>query len=347
MLVCDMKPLEPHIAVRAVEPVVAGLEELGHDVDRILAAAPISREQLADADGRVPHRTMMALWRVASELTGDEDLGVHVAFAAPVASFAVHGYALLSSPTLREAYRRGCRYQRLIHEATNLEFDEGPEEGVLHHSLPGGRAVPRQPAEFLATVWVRLGRLVVGSDWRPTLVCFAHPEPEGPVEHARVFAAPIRFASGRTAVTIANAVLDAPNPRSDEGLVGVLDDYATSLLALAPQRPTVAGRVGVRLTAAFQGGDLPTAEQVARELNMSVRSLHRGLEVDDTTFRELVAQLRHERSAALLADPRYSITEIGYLLGFSEISSFYRAFKRWTDRTPAEFRAHALGTDSD
>jgi AraC-like DNA-binding protein len=340
-----MKPLEPHITVRAVEPVVAGLDELGHDVDTILAAAPVSREQLSDADGRVPHRTMMTLWRAASELTGDADLGIHVALAAPVASFAVHGYALLSSPTLREAYRRGCRYQRLIHEATNLEFDEGPEEGVLHHSLPGGRAVPRQPAEFLASVWVRFGRLVVGNDWNPTLVCFAHPEPEDTSEHARVFGAPVRFTSGRTAVTVPNDVLDAPNPGGDEGLVGVLDDYAHGLLASAPERPSVAGRVGALLTAAFRGGDLPTAEQVARELNMSVRSLHRGLEADDTTFRELVDQLRHERSAALLADPRYSITEIGYLLGFSEISSFYRAFKRWTGRTPADYRSRALHDD--
>ena len=345
MLARVMKPLEPHITVRAIEPVVAGLETLGHEVDAILARAPIAREQLADADGRVPHRTMMALWQVASEFSGDEYLGIHVAGAAPVASFAVHGYALLSSPTLREAYRRGCRYQRLIHEATNLEFDEGPDEGVLHHSLPGGRAVPRQPAEFLAAVWVRLGRLVVDSDWTPTLVCFAHPEPDDTSEHARLFGSPVRFNSGRTSVQVPNTILDSPNPRSDEGLVGVLDDYAKSLLALAPDRPSIAGRVGALLTAAFQGGGIPTAEQAARELNMSVRSLHRGLEVEATTYRELVDQLRHERSAALLADSRYSIAEIGYLLGFSEISSFYRAFKRWTDQTPAEFRARALDNE--
>jgi hypothetical protein len=154
-----MKSLEPQITVRAVQPVIAGLEVLAYDVDAVLAAAPISYEQLEDTDGRIPHRTMMALWQAAAELSGDPDVGIHVAEAAPVASFAVHADALLSSPTLREAYRRGCRYQRLIHETTNLEFDEGPAEGVLHHSLPGGLAVPRHPPEFLATVWVRLGSL--------------------------------------------------------------------------------------------------------------------------------------------------------------------------------------------
>jgi len=334
-----MKPLEPRITVRAVQPVVAGLEALGQDVDAILARAPIRRDELQNADGRIPHGTMMEMWRSAVELTGDDNLGLHVAIAAPLASFTVHAYALLSSPNLREAYRRGCRYQRLIHEATNLEFTEGPREGVLRHSLPGGRTVPRHPAEFLATVWLRFGRLITGSDWAPNAVYFAHVEPGDTSEHARFFDAPIRFASGRTAVHVPNSILDAENPRRDEGLLAVLDEYAASLLAVAPESPSVAGMVGERLSAAFQGGEAPTAGQVAGELHMSVRSLHRGLKAEGTTYRELVDQLRHERSAVLLADPRYSIAETGSRLGFSEISSFYRAFKRWTGQTPAEFRA--------
>jgi AraC-like DNA-binding protein len=336
-----MRGLEPHITVRAVQPVVAGLEELGHDADSFLDRAPIRRDELTNADGRVPHRAMMALWEAAVEETGDASLGIHVAEAAPVASFGVHAYALLSSPSLREAYRRGCRYQRLIHEATTLEFEEGASDGILHHSLPGGRPVPRHPAEFLVTVWVRLGRLVAGTDWTPSLVSFAHSEPGDISEHARVFGAPIRFASVRTALHVPNAVLDTPNPRADEGLADLLDDHATLLLARVPHSPTVAGRVGALLAAAFAGCDVPTAEHVARDLALSVRSLHRGLREEGTTFRELLDRLRHERSAELLADPRLSIAEIGYLLGFAEISSFYRAFKRWSGQTPAEFRAHA------
>ncbi|MGH7496123.1 MAG: AraC family transcriptional regulator ligand-binding domain-containing protein [bacterium] len=71
----------------------------------------MSRTLLQDADGRVPHSAMMTFWSRALLLTGDEHLGIHLAEAAPMRSFEVHAYAMLSSSTLREALRRACRYQ--------------------------------------------------------------------------------------------------------------------------------------------------------------------------------------------------------------------------------------------
>src|ERR1700741_4205321 len=103
---------------------MAGLEALGPRTAGLLAEAGIARAALADPDGAMPRGAMTRLWDAARALTGGDHLGLQVAEAAPVASFELHGYALLSSPTLREAYRRGCRYQRLIHEVTRLTFEE-------------------------------------------------------------------------------------------------------------------------------------------------------------------------------------------------------------------------------
>jgi AraC-like DNA-binding protein len=71
---------------------------------------------------------------------------------------------------------------------------------------------------------------------------------------------------------------------------------------------------------------------------MSVRSLGRGLAAEGTSYRELLDQLRRETAARHLADDRVAIAEVAFLLGFADLSAFYRAFKRWTGRTPAEFR---------
>lgn len=335
-----MTTFEPFLTVRALQPVVSALEALGHPAESILRAARIDRRVLDDAEGRVPQRAMGALWEHARALTGDDHLGIHLAEAAPIRSFEVHAYAMLSSPTLRDAYQRACRYQRLIHEVTDLTLEEGKQEGVLRHALPGGRPVSRHPAEFLATLWVRLGRLVTGDDWASAQVEFAHAAPSQSSEHARVFRAPVRFSSARTALHVPNKILDATNPRADAGLAGVLDRYAATLLEHLPRRATLSDRVRARLLEAL-GGETPTAEQAARDLNMSVRTLHRALRSEKTTFRVLVDQLRQERAVAFLANPRCSIAEVGFLLGFSELSSFYRAFKRWTGRTPADFRANA------
>ena len=88
----------------------------------MLSAAGIPASILGDPNARVPQPAMTALWRHALETTGDEYLGIHLAEAAPLRSFEVHGHAMLSSPTLRDAYRRACRYQRLIHEVTDLSL---------------------------------------------------------------------------------------------------------------------------------------------------------------------------------------------------------------------------------
>jgi AraC-like DNA-binding protein len=336
---------EPFITVRAVQPVVAAIESLGYDADKMLAICGIARPILDDADGRIPHRAMMQFWQEALTITADDHLGIHLAEAAPIDALGVHAYAALSSPTLSEAYRRACRYQRLIHEATDLQYDEEGDEGVLHHALPGGRSVPRHPAEFLVTLWVRLGRLVTGDDWSPLLVCFAHDAPPDTAEYERVFHAPIQFASGRTAIHVDNQILAAPNRRADLGLIRVLDDYAERLLEQMPRDATLSERVRHQLMADLKGG-VPTAEEIAQELHMSVRSLHRNLKQEGVTFRQLLSQLRHERAATYLADPQVSIAEVAFLLGFNELSSFYRAFKRWTGTTPAEFRAAALPRSS-
>ena len=336
-----MRNWEPYITVRAVQPVVAALEALGQEVDDLLKESRISRAILQDADGRVPHSAMMLLWEHARVVTDDDYLGIHLAEAAPIRSFEVHSYALLSSATLRDAYRRACRYQRLIHETTNLTFEEGPIEGVLQHALPGGRSVPQHAAEFLATLWVRFGRLVTCDDWAPRLVCFAHPAPKDTSEHARVFRAQLRFSSGRTAMHVSNRVVDMPNPSADENLVSLLDRYAGGLLKQFPREASLAERVRVWLSEELSGGT-PSVSSAARALYISVRTLHRGLQSEGTCFRELLDQLRQERAAALLANQRCSVAEVGFLLGFAELSSFSRAFKRWTGKTPAEFREEAL-----
>lgn len=336
-----MKNSEPHLTVRAALPVVAAFEALGHDADAVLQEAEIARSVLQDPEGRVPHSSMMKFWQCASELTGDDALGIHLAEAAPIKSFEVHAYALLASASLREAYRRACRYQRLIHEATDLSLVEGKGEAVLRHALPGGRSAPRQPAEFLATLWVRVGRMVSGVDWNPNLVCFAHEEPHDTSEHARVFRAPLRFASGVTAMHVADSVLDAPNPNADANLARLLDRYAEGLLQQAPRFTNFSERVRSALRKELSGG-APTVAAIAKALHVSQRSLHRNLQSEGTSFRELLEQLRHERAAALLSNPSCSVAEVGFLLGFSELSSFSRAFKRWAGLSPIEFRAKTL-----
>lgn len=331
----------PYITARAVAPVIAGLEALGHDTSPLMRQSGFGRAFLRNPEEHLPHTTMMQLWERAAVLSGDDCIGIHVAEAVPVRSFEVHGYALLSSRTLREAYQRACRYQRLIHQVTDLRFEEKKSAGLLKHSMPGGVAVPRQPAEFLATVWVRFGRLITGSEWTPLNVCFPHRKPKSIVEHTRIFGRHLLFACAALELHVENTILDARNPRADEALAVVLDRYAVSLAGESQPAHSLADRVRARISETLKG-TAPEAGEIADSLNMSVRTLHRGLKSENVSFGMLLDSLRHERAISLLARESCSIVEVCFLLGFSEISSFYRAFKRWTGQTPSDFRSVAL-----
>lgn len=337
-----MSSVEPGLAVRAVQAVAAGLSALGHDAAAILRKVGVDLSELVDPEARIPHAAAMQFWDTAVEHTGDDTLALHVADAAPIESFDVHAYAVLSSATVRDAFERACRYQRLIHDTTRLTLETEDGHVTLRHALPGGIPVPRQSAEFLLMAQVRLGRLASGGGWSPREVRFAHRRPANTDEHERLLGAPLRFDAGENALVSAVRDIEIPNPKADPGLLTVLDRYADGILRDLSQIHTCAERVRAHLPRVLCNG-APTAASVARALGMSPRTLNRRLSEEQTTFAEILDHYRRERAATLLDGDRASIAEVAFLLGFSELSAFYRAFKRWTGSTPGQYRKRAGG----
>jgi AraC-like DNA-binding protein len=329
---------EPYLTSLAIRPLVSGLRALGHDPGPILRASDIDDAILSDPDARVPMSTAIGFLYQAAASTGDTNLGLHLAEHAALDSIDVHFYAMLASPTLGDAYRRMGRYQRLIHETARVELEVDGPRAELRHRMPGGTTVPRLSAEFVLTAWVRIGRLVTGTDWAPTEVRFGHPAPADDREYRRFFRAPVYFSMGQNTLVLPTDLLDSPCVRADPGLVALLDRYVSDRIEQAPRTCSLADRVRNALAEALNGGDIH-ASRIASRLKMSVRTLHRALADEGTSFGGILAALRTEMAGRFLADHRISIAEVAFLLGFSELSSFHRAFKRWTGQTPAEFRA--------
>lgn len=200
-------------------------------------------------------------------------------------------------------------------------------------------AAPRQTAELLLAAWVRIGRVATSSSWSPAEVRFAHRPPCDAREHERFFGAPPRFASAENALVLPAALLDLPCRSTDASLLSLLDRYATDRLD-GRHAATFAERARAALSEELQVGHV-TAHALATRLKVSVRTLHRALAAEDTSYRRLLDQFRLEIAVRHLRDDRMSVAEVAFLVGFSELSAFHRAFKRWTGRTPATFRAEA------
>lgn len=330
-----MKP-EPGLAHRALWPVVDGLRALGHDTDAILRHANLTVD-FDDPDRRIPHAAAVALWDRAVAVTGDPDIGMHVAERASLASFDIHAYLMRASTTIEEAYRRMCRYQRLIHDVNVVDLSIRGDSAKLKHCLPGGRTAPRQTAEFLLTAWVRIGRELTGIAWTPLEARFAHPAPEVTAEHARVFGSAVRFRCGENALVFPAGLLGLPCREADPGLAAVLTRQADATLKTLPEVTTWSGRLRAALAEELDGGN-PSIANVAAKLATSPRTLQRGLANEGTTFGEVLEALRFELAKNYLADARLPVARIAFLLGYSEAASFHRMFRRFSGRTPASFR---------
>lgn len=329
------------VSTRAVAPVVAGLKAAGADVQRALEIAELTLDEVSDAQGRVPHERVVRLWSAAAEMTGDADLGLRIAAMIPPGNFGVSEFAFRKSANLREGIARISRYFRLGHDVARMDGEISGDHYVYEHTLPGARSLPRAATDFVLSCAHLIIQDAVAEPVALAEVWLDYAEPTDTAALQERFRAPLKFRSGKRALVFSVEDLEMPLRDSEPGLCGVLDAHAQQLLASLPPVGTFSDRVRELLASQLAGGDA-TAQDVARTLKMSVRTLHRRLVEEGTTHKKLLEDLRRELAGTYLSEQAIGISEVAYLLGFSEPSAFHRAFRRWTGKTPAEFRSARL-----
>jgi AraC-like DNA-binding protein len=171
-------------------------------------------------------------------------------------------------------------------------------------------------------------------------VHFAHPEPASITEHLRVFGAPVLFGCPMTAFVIDRELLERQVPAADPRLYGILKRYLDRVLEEMPPEDDLIAAARRSIGELMRDGD-PTLARVAKSLAMSPRTLERRLNERGLRFKALVADTRRRFAINYLRDPGHTLTEIAFLLGYSEVSAFNRAFKRWTGQSPMVYRRQA------
>jgi len=183
---------------------------------------------------------------------------------------------------------------------------------------------------------VRSCRNRLNREFSPLLVQLQRPQPTDPAPWQAVFRAPLQFDADESLLRFPRAAfeqrLDDGNPELAEHNETVLRRSLEQL-----QAASCSERVRSCLEAQLPDGE-PSAERIAQTLHLSLRSLQRHLAEEGTSYEALLGETRHALALRHMRDPRCSISEIAYLLGFSDSSSFGRAFKRWTGQTPSQYR---------
>jgi AraC-like DNA-binding protein len=191
--------------------------------------------------------------------------------------------------------------------------------------------------ESAAVVGLRIVQQLAGASWRPQRVVFGHPRPRDTAEHARIFDCPVSFGGDEhLRLEFDAGDLERPVPGADRSLLPIVEQHLDKLLERLSGASLVQD-VRTALAEMLCDGS-PNLRAVAKRLGMSVRTLQRRLEEHDVVFRDLVQEVRRELAERYLAERDANLTEVAFLLGYSELSSFDRAFRRWTGSTPVARR---------
>jgi AraC-like DNA-binding protein len=309
--------------------IVQALELGGVDCARLFAELGLDYAALSDPDARFPQDAMTRLWQRAVALSGNPAIGLNMAQVVRPASFHVVGYALMSSLV---------RYQRIIGEGADLSFLPQPDGYALTLAIHGDRLPPaRQSAEASLAYCLALCRWMTGKPIRPREIRLQGPPPADLAPYQQVFQAPLRFNAEHYGLIFERGDLEAPLPSANEALAQLHDRFAGDYLArFCGSRVTHQARQ--MLCRLLPQGE-PRREVVAQALHLSQRTLQRRLQEEGTSYQQLLDDTRRELAEQYLAQPNLTLLEVAYLLGFADPSNFFRAFRRWFEETPGEYRA--------
>lgn len=305
----------------------------------LLDAARLPPGLLADPTTLVSLVDVVQLFAQVLVRTGDHALGLRLGAAVQVRSFPVLGHAILGSRTLGEAVERLLRYERVVGELGRATLEERGAELFLRWDCPVPMPYARYLRESALAGWVSVARQLVDGVQAPLAAHFEHAEPDPPQRevYAQAFGCPVLFAQPATGILIAREWLQLPVRLHDPALGRIMDEHAARLLADFSGGLNLANEVRSLIFRRLSAGE-PEVDDVAADLGLTGRALQARLRKGGLTFSELVDDVRRVLAASLVADPRLALVNIAFLLGFSEQSSFTRAFRRWYGVAPGEFR---------
>ncbi|MBD3920391.1 AraC family transcriptional regulator ligand-binding domain-containing protein [Paenibacillus sp. PR3] len=313
-----------------------GLHQLG------IPASEVARQaQLLPAivtDSTVAASEYFAIWQAYSDLIGDTaDAIIRLATAFETTHYPPAALATFHARDYRDALNRMVRYKRLCPPESLQLFENSDYCTIQLDWLDTEQPGPPVLIGITLAYLLELGRRGTGQPLKAQSVEFMHPM--GNLSALEIyFGCPVRVGAGCNRLTLSQEDLDRPFVSYNEELLEILTPVLDQSLNELQPIPSIAEKVKWIMKRSFARGR-PDIQHIASELGMSNRTLQRRLTDEGVSFKQLLAQARHEQALVHLADPSVEIKEVAFLTGYEDINSFYRAFRTWEGDTPSNWRA--------
>ncbi len=330
----------PTIACGALRKLLSVGTELGVDRSALLAELDVPASVADDPDGRVAIVKLHAAWENLCEKKPQLKAAFVRAATYSPGDYGIVGFVVMSSATMDEGLSHFVRYIGLWTDEPAFSQD-GPTVRFAYRGEyrdgPGKHAATEAaPVEIIHAARLLTRRRIV-----PREVRFAHRSDGDAAALEKFCGGKVRFGARENAIEFATSDLALPLAKADAQLAAFLRAQANEALAKRGAAvDSLLDRVR-RIVAEELSRGVPAIDVVARRMATSERTLRRRLEQGGTTFRDLLDDTRAQLARSYVRDRRMPLSEVAFMLGFSEPSAFHRAFKRWTRTTPAAWRARA------
>lgn len=311
----------------------------GYDAGTFVESLGFSAEQFSQSDFCYPHDRVIQFWTALEHYTGDPDIGLVIGQHLPSSRGNILSCLFLGAPSFGNALENNLKYMRILSDALSLSLHE---LGDLSYLRIQSRSTSvnqfRHYSECLMLGLIEFYRDVTESRFMPRRIDFACEAPENLADRALVYGCPLHFGCVENRLYFDTALLAMPCAYADPELLRMHENYARSALRKIEEQDFLI-KVQAVIAHLLQRGEV-TLELASRSLGLNATELKYRLSNLGTHFIRERENCRRKLVKEMLRKTSESISHIAFTAGFSEPSTFYRAFKRWSHgETPADFRA--------
>lgn len=341
----DAKTHQPKMLVSIASATVAFALSKGMTMQQVESAAGISGFDLVNPDGRISDNVMPDLWRTMSSKFPDSSLPIQMARSAPFSVFGGLAHGSQFAKDLRSAINLLVRNRMVLADNLHMELVETEDAAEVTISHPNDGMDFGCSNEFGTALFHRLIKETLEIDNAVRHVDFSHAARGGIDDYLEHFGVPVRFEQSVTRLILHKECLDLPISHASAELYKYVTlHYDQTLRRLERQTlPSELLRLHRAVSENVSMGEF-SGQLAAARANMSLRSAQRLAFKHGTSLQELIDQSRLESAQHLLADANLDIHTIASVLGYSDDRSFRRAFKRWTNQSPAKYRKSLTGS---
>ena len=325
------------MATNKVRYYLSKLESYGYAPTDVLHGTGIEVVNIDDMSIQLSPVQYQRLISNILDLTGDEHIGLKLGSAYSVGDLGVLGYAALSSKTVKLAGDVMNRYNELNEKVLTLESYSQDDKWCveLREIFPLGRFRQFAVEESVARIQAILSQLIDGPAGLIELH-FSYGKPKAMQQYEELFECPCHFEKPKDLIYMDQSVLDQPISFANETVNKLCEEQCSKLVREIESAHGLAERI-MRFLYRNPGLILNT-DNMARKMNMSTRSLRSKLQLEGTTYQAVLDETRKNIAIEWLENTDITPKEIGFMLGYSDVGNFRRAFRSWTNKKVSDYR---------